>query len=344
MIFRSILAFCMLFLVAGSRSYAGTPIKISYQPALYGVTIEIAKDKGWFQQIGLDPSFVIFPTGAPQIAAAAAGDWDVGTLGAPPAILGAARIGLLTIGIATAEGGANVLLARGNQIAQIKANPSMLKGKSILVPTNSTAEYAAWACIKSMGLSRNDVQWVNLSPPQLVSAFGSGSGALAAIFTPYAYTLEHVAGAQKLCSAKDVGLNLYSTIVVRADYAKAYPSAVARFLATYMRAVVWEKMHPQETEKYLQAFYDRNGVELGEPYLHTELTTDRQQYGLDQQIAAFNGSGSSSPIDTAFDQFEDFMIAKGSISNKLSPDTFISAKFLQQIKADPKLAAWANFK
>jgi len=87
-------------LAAGTASRAATlePIKISYQPALYwSLPFYIATEKGWWKELGLDARFVTFPAGAPQIAAAQANDWDVGGTGSVPAVLGAARFGLVRI-------------------------------------------------------------------------------------------------------------------------------------------------------------------------------------------------------------------------------------------------------
>ena len=49
----------------------------------------------------------------PQIAASASKSWDVGGTGSVPAVLGAVRYNLLTIGITNDESYANALLATG---------------------------------------------------------------------------------------------------------------------------------------------------------------------------------------------------------------------------------------
>lgn len=321
---------------------AETPIRISYQPAIYGLGIEIATAKGWWKEIGLEPKFTIFPTGAPQIAAAAAGDWDVGLLGAPPAVLGAARIKLKTIGLATEEGNANVVLARPDEIEAIKANPSSLKGKTFLVSTNSTGEFASWGCMEKLGLKRSDMQWVNLSPAQIVSAFSNKTGALAGTFTPFVYTIQQQTGAKVLCSATDAGQFLMSAIVAHPDFATQNEDAVTRFLATYLRAIAWQKQNPDEALTYLKAFYQKNGVSLKDEYMKQEMTTDRQQYGLDQQVKTFSRASGASTIDKAFDNFMAYLMETGTIQSKLDPNSFITDTYLKRIEADPKLKAWAT--
>ncbi len=327
---------------ASAQTSALTPIRISYQPAFWGVTFEIATEKGWWKEAGLAPTFTLFPSGAPQIAAGAAGDWDVGALGAPPAVLGAVRYGLQTIGVAAEESAANAVIARKDQIAAIRANPQSLKGQQFLVSTNSTGEFAAWGCMRKLGVARADMQWVNLAPPQLVSAFANGTGGLAATWTPNVYTLNQQIGSEVLCTAKDAGLFLFSAVVVRQEFLKANPDVAARFLATYLRAVAWEKANPEETLKILSKFYERTGTVIDPKYVRQELTKDRSKFRLAEQLQFFNRSAASSPLDKAVEQIIGYMTETGTVRQSLEPKAFVTDEVLKRIDSDPKLKAWAN--
>ena len=99
---------------AAAAALAQTEIKVSYQPALYwSLPFYVASEKGWWAEVGLKPVFSTFPAGVPQIAASASKSWDVGGTGSVPAVLGAARYNLLTIGITNDESVGNALLASG---------------------------------------------------------------------------------------------------------------------------------------------------------------------------------------------------------------------------------------
>ncbi len=327
---------------APAQTPALTPIRISYQPAFWGVTFEIATEKGWWKEAGLAPTFTMFASGAPQIAAGAAGDWDFGGLGGPPAVLGAVRYGLQTIGLAAEESGANAVIARKDQIAAIRANPQSLKGQQFLVSTNSTGEFAAWGCMRKLGVARTDMQWVNLSPPQIVSAFANGTGALAATWTPNIYTLNQQIGSEVLCSAKDAGTFLFSAVVARPEFLKANPDVAARFLATYLRAVAWERANPEETLKILTNFYARTGTVIDPKYVRQELTRDRSKFRLAEQLQTFNRGTAPSTMDKGFEQIIGYMTETGTVRTPLDPKTFVTDEVLKRIEADPKLKAWAN--
>ena len=175
---------------------AQTPINISYQPSLYwALPFHIASEKGWWKEVGLQPNFSVFPAGAPQVAAAQAKSWDVGGTGSVPAVLGAARSGLLTIGITNDESKANVMMVRGDKFDAFKANPQSLKGQRILLTTNSTGDYSVRNCLKKFGVGFGDVQFVNLGQAQIISAITSNNGDVVGVWAPNNYTLEEKAGA-----------------------------------------------------------------------------------------------------------------------------------------------------
>src|SRR5216684_4430392 len=110
-----------------------TEIKVSYQPALYwALPFYVADQQGWWAELGLKPTFSTFPAGVPQIAASASKSWDVGGTGSVPAVLGAARYNLLTIGITNDESQGNALLASGAKADGFVRNPGSIKGRLIV--------------------------------------------------------------------------------------------------------------------------------------------------------------------------------------------------------------------
>ena len=215
------------------------PIGVSYQPSLYwALPFHYATVKGWWKEVGLTPTFSTFPAGAPQIAASAAKSWDVGGTGSVPAVLGAVRFNILTIGITNDESKANAMLVRGDKFDAIKADPKLLKGQRLLLTTNSTVDYAARKCLTKFGLAQNDMQFVNLGQAQIITAVTSNNGDIAGVWAPNTYTLEDRANAKYLCSGADAGAVVPGALVVRADFAKEHPDDVAKFLAVYPARLV----------------------------------------------------------------------------------------------------------
>ncbi len=322
-----------------------TPIGVSYQPAVYwAVPYYIASEKGWWKEVGLEPTFTTFPSGAPQVAAAAAKSWDVGGTGSAPAVLGAQRFNILTIGITNDESAGNAVMARSNEAAQITGNPSSLKGKQLLVTTNSTGEYAAVACLKKWGLGPTDMQVVNLNQQEIISAFATGTGALAGVWAPNIYTLEEKIGAKLICSGKEASAIIPGALVVRRDFAEQNPDKVAAYLAVYLHAVAWEKTHRNETIKMMKEFYQKSGVTLPDKYLAREIDT-RPIYGLDEQIKLLSGAkNGEATVDKWFKGLSDYLVSTGTLKEAPKPTDYITSVYMERVAANPKLKAFAEGK
>lgn len=321
---------------------AQTPINISYQPALYwALPFYIASEKNWWAEVGLTPSFTTFPAGAPQVAAAQAKSWDIGGTGSVPAVLGAARFGLLTIGISNDESQANALLVRGDKYEAMKANPASIKGQKILLTTNSTGDYAVQSCLTKFGLKKSDVQLVNLGQAQIISALASNNGDLAGAWAPNTYTLEEKVGAKTLCSGKDAGVVVPAVLVVRADFAKERPQDVAKVLAIYLRAWTWAGANRAEAIAMMKKFYSLGGVTVSDAALKAEFDT-RPTFDLAQQLAAMDRKGGASQFDGWLTKIGEFMKAGGTIPAAPDAKTYISDQYMNMVSADPKLKEFAG--
>lgn len=316
------------------------PINVSYQPTNYwALPFYLATKKGWWQKVGLDPKFSTFPAGAPQVAAAASGSWDVGSTGSVPAVLGAARYDILTIGISNDESATNALMVSGSKAADYAKTPQAMKGQQILLTANSTGEYAVVECLKKYGLTESDVTPVNMGQAQILSTLSGGSANLGALWAPNTYTFEQKLGGKLLCSGKDAGAIIPGALIVRAGYAKQHPDMVAKFLAVYEHSVRWEKAHPAEAQKALIEADKEGGTEITPASAKAEMDL-RPIYDVSEQLKIM--SGSDSQADKWFDGIIAFMKGKGSLQTAPDPKDFITDKYMKMVQDDPKLRAFAN--
>jgi ABC-type nitrate/sulfonate/bicarbonate transport system substrate-binding protein len=336
-----LLAAAVLGLAFPAVGRAQTPIRISYQPTNYwALPFYVATEKHWWAEVGLKPSFVLFPSGAPQVAAAAAGSWDVGATGSVPAVLGAARFDILTIGIDNDESATNVLLASAKSYAKFTANPKSITGHRILLTTNSTGDYAVRSCLSHWGIPQNSVSLVNLGQAPIVTAVISGNADLAGLWAPYSYQAMQKAGAKVLCSGATAGVVIPGALVTRAVYAKAHPDLVAAYLAVYVHAWAWAKAHPKEAASMLQAADVQGGVPLT-PFGLTE-EFKRPTYSLDQELALMDASKGPSKLDGWMNAIGAFLEKAGSVASPPAASSYVTDAFMKRVAADPKLRAFAN--
>lgn len=331
-----------LGLAAPGNAQAQAKIGVSYQPSLYwALPWHYATVKGWWKEVGLTPEFSTFPAGAPQIAASAAKSWDVGGTGSVPAVLGAVRFNILTIGITNDESKANAMMVRGDKFDAIKADPKSLKGQRLLLTTNSTADFAARKCLAKFGLASNDMQFVNLGQAQIVTAITSNNGDVAGVWAPNTYTLEDRANAKYLCSGADAGAIVPGALIVRADFAKERPEDVAKFLAVYLRGWSWAKANMAEAQKLALDFYKQGGLEATAKAMEQEFAL-RPTFGLDEQLKLMTRGSGASTVDGWFSEIGKFMTEVGTIPTSPEAKSYLTDDFLKRVAADPKLKAFAT--
>jgi ABC-type nitrate/sulfonate/bicarbonate transport system substrate-binding protein len=330
-----------LALLSGS-AVAQTEIKVSYQPALYwSLPYYIASEKGWWAELGLKPTYSIFPAGVPQIAASAAKSWDVGGTGSVPAVLGAARYNLLTIGITNDESVGNALLASGAKADGFVKNPGSIKGQTIVLTANSTGDYAVQACLQKWGLKKADVSIKSMGQAEIISAMSSGNADLGGLWAPNIYTLEEKAGAKLICSGRDAGAIVPGAIIVRQEYAKEQPQNVARYLAIYLRAQKWSLANRKEAVAMMKKFYEQGGVTISEAAMNKEFDT-RPVFDLAAQLKIMNRAGGASEVDKWLTGIGEFMKANGTFPEAPATKGFVTDEYLRMVDKDPKLKEFAN--
>lgn len=346
---KRIAAFLVMMLASGAvttvanATDAPVAIRVAQQPQRWALEWYIASQKNWWKQIGLEPTMSMFASGAPEVAAGASGSWDLGGAGNIPSVLGAARYGLMTIGIADEEAAINTIMATKDKADAYAKDPSLIKDKVIPVTTNSTGHWAATACLaKKFGLKASDYKFVNLSPPEINAAVTSGRYDISEAWAPNTYILESTIGAKIICSGRDVGLPITSNLFVPPSYAKEHPDVVAKFLAVYLRVVAWERAHPQETVQYLGEFFKSVGVNIPEQYLSRELK-DRPAFTLAEQLKIFKaGADGKSDVEKWLEETAEFMKSVAIINKVPDTKSYVSDKFLLMVANDPKLRAFAE--
>lgn len=334
-----------LALVVSAAAQTSAPIRIniSLQPALYSMfPIFLATEKGWWREVGLEPTFSSFPAGPPQVAAAAARTWDVGATGSAPGVLGAARFEIRTIGLTNDESATNTLMARAADVAAIRANPAQaLRGQQVLITVNTTVDYVLQSCLARWGMQRSDVQVVNLAQAQIISAMSTGEGRLMGLWAPNIYTVEERLGAQSICSGRDAGAIVPSNIIARADYLRENPEAVARFLAVFLRGIAWTKANRAEAVQLMNRFYQQGGVQVSEAALNAEIDR-RPTFTLDEQLRLMDRSAGPSTVDQWFTGLGAFLQQVGTVPQAPDVRTYLTDEVLKRVQADPRLRAFAN--
>jgi len=173
-----IFAFVILAVATASHAYAqGTPITVRFtvQPkTLVTTLVELAVEKGFFREAGIDAKTVTVQHGPAAVTALASGSVDVAT-NAPEVFLALAGKGqsLKLIAGQTRQLGVFAVRPGLDAPAGFPDSVKALKGKKIGVTALSSAtQYLATAMLNSAGLDATDVEFiaVGTGAPQALAA------------------------------------------------------------------------------------------------------------------------------------------------------------------------------
>jgi NitT/TauT family transport system substrate-binding protein len=268
----------------------------------------------------------------------------VGGTGSVPAVLGHVRFGIKTIGITNDESAANGLVGSSKAAADFAKDPAgALRGKTITLTQNSTADFAVQACLKKYGLKKSDVVMKNMGQAEIISALSSNNSDLAGMWAPNTYTVEEKAGAKMLCSGKDSGAIVPGALIARGDYAKQNPQNVAKFLAVYLRAWSWMSVNRPEAIRMMKDFYAKGGVSISDAAMNKEFDT-RPTFNLAQQLKNMErtGGAANSKMDGWFTELSGFMRETGAVQQVPAVADFVTDEYLKLVQADAKLRDMAN--
>lgn len=172
-----------------------------------------------------------FDTGSDVINALASGDVDIGNIGSSPFAAAASKdLPIDVFLIASQLGASEALVVQKDQ--HIKT-PKDLIGKKIAVPFVSTTHYSLLSALKHWGIHENQVQIINLRPPEIIAAWKRKDIDAAYVWEPALSQTKETGDV--LINSQEVGQLGYPTFdlwVVRKDFAHKHPEFMKSFVKT----------------------------------------------------------------------------------------------------------------
>jgi len=217
---------------AVSAQAAGTPLRIGYSDWPGWVAWQVAIDKGWLTQAGLDVTFDWFDYSASMEAFAAGKiDGDFVTNG-DALVMGAGGARNVMILITDYSNGNDMIVARPG----IKSLAD-LKGKRIGIEVGLVDHLLLLDGLKKQGMTQNDVTLVNSKTNETPQVLASGQVDAIGAWQPNAgLAMKALPGARPVyTSAQSPGL-IYDVLVVN-------PATIAAHRADYIKmAQVWDRI------------------------------------------------------------------------------------------------------
>ena len=291
------------------------PLKIGYSDWPGFVAWQIAIDKGWLKEAGVDASFQWFDYSA-SLDAFAAGKLDA---------VGATNGDMLVTGAGGTKGVMVLLTDYSSGNDMVIGTPAIksikdLAGKSVGVERGLVDHLLLVNALKKNGIAESSVKLVNGKTNELPQVLASGSVAAVAVWQPVAnQTLKAVAGSHPLYTSADAPGLIYDGITVN-------PASLAAKRADWIKmGKVWDRVvkyinDPKTQPDAVRIMSGRVGVAPA-TYQHFLNGTHLLDLTANQK-AMVKGKGFDSIYGSTY-FVNQFNVTTGAYKQLLNADSFI---------------------
>ncbi|MGE4548101.1 MAG: ABC transporter substrate-binding protein [Intestinibacillus sp.] len=270
---------------ASADKPSGKPLVVGVQSSIISVPTVYAKEKGYFDELGLDVQLVVFPNGSPENEGLAAEQLDIASNGLASVFSMASglcawvgetdTIGDSTWLYARPE---NPVFAHKGEIAEhpdMYGNADVLKGQKILGPTSTIQQHMTAAYMTQFGLNAGkDYEFLNMDNSAAAQAFLSGQGDMIGVADFSFVEQMEKAGMKKVASYQDAtGGEFLNGILARYDVLKERRADVVLFLKGMYRASEELQNNPEVRKEFAYKFYNDNGKTTSEEALDKEIAS-----------------------------------------------------------------------
>lgn len=314
-------------IVAAAPAYAKDTIRILCPTWSGYAPVFVAKDRGYFDKMGLDVSIKFDDERADVMAAMARGDieMDMRTIGEYQGRPRDEKTPGVLIGTIDQSLGGDGVLAEGS-IASVKD----LKGKTVASEPNIPGRLLLQMELKKAGLTLNDVKVKQIATGDTVAVFADSSVDAVVSYQPYLSQALKNDTARKpklLISSRDYPNIITDVIIVRADDLKSNPAKYRHFLIGVYKAVEDYKKDPDAFIKTAAPHYSLSATDF-------KASIDGSlAYTSYEDTTSFFGGGKGK-IYSVFDELMTLNLENGAASTKLSAKASIDPSVISAIKPE----------
>lgn len=295
---------------------------------------------------GFKIDMTYFDSGPQQIEALGSGRFDVAAVGPTPAMVGALTYDLQIVGISVDESTATTILARPDspifntkgvnpEFPDIYGTAEDLKGKDVFVTTVTTGDVLLINYLKALGLTKSDVNVTNLEQPQMLSAFQSGKGDIAVMWSPFTYT-GFEQGWKVVADASTAKAPAVIFLVASKQFCEEKPELVEKFVEAYInKAIELKKNEANLTNDYIRYLKEWSALTWDEKTAKIDMEK-HLVYDLQEQLEWFDNSNGPSKVETLLDDASAAFMAGGVFTEEerqeLLKFDYINTSFLESLK------------
>jgi ABC-type nitrate/sulfonate/bicarbonate transport system substrate-binding protein len=281
---------------------APVPMVLMSQANEAGFPLWLAKKLNYFADNGIDAKIQYFPNGGAALASGAAGDWQGGWIGSPPAITGWAKFGLIPVGTMMKED-RNIKLIMRKDALKGSSPRDVLQSKPIGTVPNSTWSQVLFACAKHFGADPGKMKIVPLEPPVTRQSLRSGDVASGTTDSSPDYDLVNdKANFEVVCDGAIAGTSVIDPYIVTRRFASEHPEAAAKFIHAVYKANELIRADRDKAVAYLLEYYKDVGIDGSEAKARYTLGY-RDYLTLDQALADMKSGATEKALRSTAEVF-----------------------------------------
>ena len=305
---------------SSTQTSSGGTVKLGFSAWPGWFPWQVAKEKGIFDQVGLDVDLVWFEGYLDSINAFAAGQLDANTQTLNDTIPSVAagsdqRIVLVND---NSTGNDQIIVSSGINTIQD------LRGKTIGVEEGVVDHYLLLLGLQSVGMTAANVNLQNLETGAAAAAFAAGQLDAVAVFAPFTTQAIQRTGSKVLFTSKDFPGSIPDHLVVSGDLADKHPDQAQKLVDAWFKTLDWIHANPDEATQIMAT---RAGVSVADYQTYDEGTTI---FTLQQNLDAFKDGTDYKSLPYSAQKETTFLTDAGFITatpdlSKLLMDKFVKA-------------------
>jgi aliphatic sulfonates family ABC transporter substrate-binding protein len=238
------------------RAASAPPLNMGYQTNLVGLVGMVAEEEKLYEKSGANVKVHRFGSGQAVRDAMIARYVDVGAIGSTPFIIGVSKGDMAAVGVVAYTGKMCMVVARKNSGIR---SVSDLKGRKVASQSGSQTDHALLNKIAPrFGLSKADLNIINVKFENHVAALAAGSVDAFAGVDPYTAMAEHEGLGEVLVDYSKFDL-LPSMLAVRLPVLQQRQDAVVAFLKGWVEGTRIIREEPRRAARVAWNLYRDQG-------------------------------------------------------------------------------------
>ncbi|MBL7160995.1 MAG: NrtA/SsuA/CpmA family ABC transporter substrate-binding protein [Anaerolineales bacterium] len=231
------------------EKYTGPVEKITVAAAenLIGALVYFAEDQGYFKENGLEVTLKGYGSGKACADALIAGEADISTSADNVFVsYSFEHADFRVLGTIATKQVKELVARKDKGITTIND----LIGKKIGVTKKSGAEFQLGVFLTFNGISQEDVELVDLKPPEMMGAISNGDVDAVFVWDPYLYNIKKELGENAI--SWHGGDDFYFVLLTKEDWLDKNPAAVKRFMKSLLEAEEYIKDNSEESKESIK--------------------------------------------------------------------------------------------